>query len=212
MIRSTCIALSLALALPAFAAGEPDALTNPTMVMDSLTAESVAEIVRELGGQQVQVREGEGKKIVTFVDGTIPYNLGIVQCEIRPGKCVGLIMVVIVDGGKFSLENINARNKSDLFVSVAKFDETRTGIGRALLVDSGVTKKNIAMNIASFAGAVQLAIKTLNEQLIASGPGFQRAGLMQSPPARAVLLAPRDTARIIAAFDKPVATRLPGHR
>lgn len=213
MIRKTVFALAFAIATPALAADQPEPLTNPTMLMDSLTAEAIAEIVRELGGQQVQTREAEGKKIVTFVDGNIPYNLGVVQCEVRPGKCVGLIMVVIVEGGTFSLENINARNKSDLFVSVAKFDETRTGIGRALLVDSGVTKKNVAMNIASFAAATRLAIKSLNEQLIANAnPAFRPAALAGARPARAVLLSPRDTARLIAAFDKPYAAGLTGPR
>lgn len=64
---------------------------------------------------------------------------------------------------------------------IAKFDGTKTGIGRALLVDSGVTKKNVAINIATFAAAVQFAIKTLNEQVVA-GIGqsqFLRAG---TPP------------------------------
>lgn len=213
MFRKAALALAFAIATPALAADQPEPLTNPTMLLDSLTAESVAEIVRELGGQQVQTREADGKRIVTFVDGNIPYNLGIVQCEPRPGKCVGLIMVVIVEGGKFSLENINAQNKSDLFVSVAKFDETRTGIGRALLVDSGVTKKNVGMNIASFAAATRLAIKSLNEQLVASAsPAFRPAALAGARPARPVLLSPRDTVRLIAAFDKPHATGLAGPR
>lgn len=212
MIRTACIALSLALAAPVMAADQPDPLTNPTLVMDGVTAESAAEIMREIGGRDVQIRETETGKIVTFFDGNIPYNLGIVQCDIRPGKCIGLIMVVVVEGGNFSLETINTRNKSDLFVSVAKFDETRTGIGRALLVDSGVTKKNIAINIATFAGAVQLAIKTLNEQVVASigQPQLLRAG--STPRLRPILLPPRETARIIAAFDKPYATRLTGGR
>lgn len=214
MIRTACVALSLALAASAMAADQPEPLTNPTMLMDSVTAENVAEIVREIGGQDVQIRQVDNSSLVTFSDAGIPYNLGIVQCDVRPGKCVGLIMVVVVEGGKFSLETINARNKSDVFVSVAKFDETKTGIGRALLVDSGVTKKNIAMNIASFAGAVRLAIKTLNEQVIASAGQQQylRAGTASPAPFRPVLLPPRETARIIAVLDKPYATRLSGRR
>lgn len=214
MIRTACMALGLALAAPAMAADQPEPLTNPTMLMDSVTAESVAEIVREIGGQDVQIRQVDQSSVVTFSSAGIPYNLGIAQCDIRPGKCVALIMVVVMEGGQISLETINKRNKSDLFLSVAKFDETKTGIGRALLVDSGVTKKNIAMNIAVFAGAVQLAIKTLNEQVVASAGQQQylRAGTAPGSRLRPVLLPPRDMARLIAAFDMPHATRLSGRR
>ncbi|MDZ4867579.1 MAG: hypothetical protein SGI91_09675 [Alphaproteobacteria bacterium] len=212
MIRIVCIAVSLALAAPVIAAEPAEPVTNPTMLIDSVTAEGVAEIVREIGGQNVQIAQVDKSNVVTFSDAGIPYNLGIVQCDVRPGKCVGLIMVVVMEGGQISLETINTRNKSDVFLSVAKFDDTKTGIGRALLVDSGVTKKNIAMNISAFAGAVQLAIKTLNQQVVASTGQQQYLRAASAAPFRPALLPPHEAARIIAAFDKPYATRLLGRR
>jgi hypothetical protein len=215
MIRTALAALSLALAAPVMATDDlPNPVANPTLVMDSITAEDIAAIVRELGGQNVQIGQAEGRNVVTFSDGGVPYNLGIVQCDVRPGKCVGLILVVVIEGGQISLTTINTRNKSDVFLSVAKFDETRTGIGRAHLIDSGVTRNNIALNIAAFAGAVPAAIKTLNEQVVASAPQpqFLRANPASNPRFRPVRLPLRETVRIIAEFDKPYATRLSGRR
>jgi hypothetical protein len=89
----------------AVAAEPPDPpLTNPMTVWDSVTPEGVAETVRELGGQQVEVRGSGADKIVSFVDGNIPFNLAVTICDVRPGKCVGLVMLVIMDTGttKFS--------------------------------------------------------------------------------------------------------------
>jgi hypothetical protein len=200
-------------ATAAFAAGQAVAaeppeppLTNPMTLWDSVTPEGVAETVRELGGQQVEVRGTGADKIVSFVDGNLPFNLAVTICDVRPGKCVGLVMLVIMDTGttKFSLDALNAQGQKNVYVSVVKFEDNKFGIGHALLVDSGVTKKNVAMNIATFASSVREVLKGLSTQVVASnGAQFKPASL--GPALRPVFLNPTDTARYVQSIAKPFA-------
>lgn len=211
-MRKVCVTMTLAAALAAgqaVAAEPPEpALTNPMTLWDSVTPESIAETVRELGGQQVEIRGTGNERIVTFIDGTIPYNLAPAICDVRPGKCVGLIMVVIMDTGttKFSLDTLNTQNKANVYVSVAKFEETKIGIGHGLLVDSGVTKKNLALNIATFASTVRETIKALSNPVVASnGPEFRPTSFAQRPTLRPEFVNPVDLARYVQSVAKPLA-------
>lgn len=208
-IRAT-ITFAAALAAGQAVAAEPPEppLTNPTALWDSVTPESVAETVRELGGQQVEIRGTGNERIVTFVDGNIPYNLAPAICDVRPGKCVGLIMVVIMDTGtvKLSLDALNAQNKTNVFVSVAKFEENKIGIGHGLLLDSGVTKKNLAMNIATFASTVRDTIKALSTPVVASnGAEFRPTSFGPRPTLRPVFVNPAELARYVQSVAKPLA-------
>lgn len=214
MSRATLALLAgLAAALsPSLAEPPEPPITNPGAIVDNLTAENVSELIRELGGQQIETRDVEGKKLVTFMDGNIPYNLGIALCDIRPGKCLALSLAVVINPGttSYPLEIFNNFNKDNLFVTLIKLDSNRFGVGRVLLVDGGVTKKNLAINVASFALAFQEAMKYLSSQLVAGyqqNGTFQRAGFGTASP-RPVLATPQEMARIMETMTKQYKTTL----
>lgn len=211
-MRKVCVTMTLAAALAAgqtFAAEPPEPpLTNPTALWDSVTPESIAETVRELGGQQVQIQGTGNERFVTFVDGNIPYNLAPTVCDARPGKCVGLIMLVIMDTGtlKLSLDALNAQNKKNVYVSVSKFEESKIGIGHGMLLDSGVTKKNLAMNIVVFAGTVPETIKALSNPVVASNtPEFRPTSFGSRSTLRPVFVNPAELNGYVQLLAKPLA-------
>lgn len=214
-MRRVCFALAAAAAFTAgqAVAAEPPELplSNPNAVWDSISVENIAEILREVGAQQVEVHQDGANKVVTFVDGNLPYNLAPAVCQVRPGKCVGMILLVGLDMGttKIPLESINKQNSSNLFVSFSKPEDSKIVIGRALLVDGGATKKNVAMNIVVFAAVVPEAIKGLSAQVIASaGPQFKQTAYGARQPLRPVFLTPSEVARYSETFTKPFATGL----
>jgi len=179
---STVSAMALAafLAVPATNAAQEGSLnvTNPTQLVDSAIAEDLAQIVREINGQDVQVREANGKKGVTFKDGDIPYTMAPVFCDILPGKCLGFVMVVVVDNSelKFTLDTLNSANKGTSFLTFFKEESNKFTVGRVNLVDGGVTKKNIAINISLSAMEFRETMKRLQNQLTV---GYDRANPYQ---------------------------------
>lgn len=194
--------------------GDSFALTEPMSILDSVSAENVSEVLREMNAQQVQVHDVEGTKVVTFVDGNIPYNMVVTLCDVRPGKCVGLVVVVALETGtlKFPPELINSHNKDYPFVCVVQLDNQRIGMGHAFLVDSGVTKKNLAMNIGTFAASVRESMKYLTSQIVASNEAGTKAPFdkvkFNPGELRPVFLAKEEAARMANAVSEPVKERL----
>ena len=201
------------IAAPSFAAEPP--ISNPGAQMENLTVANVSEILTELGAQTVEPHETtDGKKIITFTDKGIPYNVGIV-CD--GGTCTGLVMIVAMaaGSGKYPLEMVNASNKENMLVTVTKLDEEKIGIGRVMVTDGGVTKKNVAINVATFVGAVQSTIKFLTSQLVAgiqqgSPATFQRAS-MDTTPLRPVALNSSEMGAIINAQHVLITRELTKH-
>ena len=184
----------------ALAAGLP--LIDPGAQIENLTPTIVAGLLAELGVQNVEQHNSNGKQIVTFVDAGIPYNLGLV-CD--ASACTGLFMVVGMNTGadKYPLEILNASNKRNALVTVTQEDD-KILIDRVLITEGSVSKKNIAINLVTFVGSVQETLKFLTSQLVAGyqqgGPAqYQRAslGLGMRPP-RPEFLSPQDMARAMA--------------
>jgi len=171
-------------------AAEPSDLTvsEPTTLIDSLNADMVSKLITELGGLKVQASEADGKKIITFMDGEMPNNIGIAACDIRPGKCVALVQLVIVTTGTADvpLDMLNKYNQDGLFLTAFKLDGNKIGFGRVLLVDGGVTKLNLAANITSFGATLDDALKQLRAQLVPTAqlekpPGTTAAAMAAAP-------------------------------
>jgi len=205
----------IALASPAFAAEAPQdpPISNPTQLIDHVTSENITEMVREMGAQQIETRDvGNGQKLVTFVDGSIPYNAGTVICDIRPGKCMALALAVMMDTGAttYSLDVLNAFNRDNLYLMLVKLEDGKIGFGRVTLVDGGVTKKNLAFNIASFAATLQQALQHLRSQLVAGvrQDGTFPAANLSGPEPRLVQATPEEMAKITAKMLKQYKTTL----
>lgn len=184
-------------------------LTNGTKMIDSVVAEDLAQTVREIGGGDVQIREANGKKGITFWDGENPYTMVPVFCDIQPGKCLGYVMVIVVDNTqlKFTLDTLNAANKSTSFLTFFQEEQGKFTVGRVNIIDGGVTKKNVAVNISVCAMEFREALKRLENQLTAGlSPQFQRVG---NGPVRVRAFAPSPdyVARIAAAMEKDYARR-----
>lgn len=202
-IAAVALAATLALAGAATAADQNEPpIANPDQVISSVSAESLAALVRELGAPQAEVRDaGGGEKIVVFSDGGIPYNLQAVMCDQpRPGKCIALALVVLLEtsAGGYSLEALNGVNKSNLYLTFFKVDSSKIGVGNLQLIDGGVTKRNLAINIASFIVTFRETLKGLQSQTVA---GLQQPGVFGQSPfqntsggplLRPILASPRD--------------------
>lgn len=197
LLSLTAIFAAIAFAGTAHAAG----LTDPTAIIENLTTENMTALVQELGGDQIQVNEGDGIKIIQFRSGSIPFNLAF-ACEKGTAVCVGLFMLVAIDPGTthYPLELFNTFNKDHPFVSAVALDGNKYGVGRMLLTDGGVTKRNIALNLATFSLAPEAIMKFLASQLVA---GYQQGGSARFLPAsmgttygRPVRLSPREFSEI----------------
>jgi hypothetical protein len=212
-MRKLCLSLAAAAvfaAAPALAADAPEPpITNPTSIVDSVGPDQFAEMMRELGAQQVQIREAEGQKIVTFFNGEVPYNVGFGLCDIRPGKCLALTMIVVINlgtGTAPALETLNAAN-GGMYVTAVRVDANRFAVGRVEIVDGGVTKKNLAINAGSFIATFQALMRGLNEQVVASVQ--PRSSYLSAPTRpRAVFATPREMARITKAMSANYAAYL----
>jgi hypothetical protein len=88
MKRALALAATLSLFMPTLGLAQSDdiKIANPTGIVDNLQAEEVKALVTELGAREAQVRDGDNNKVVTFVDGKLPYTFGIAGCDIRPAS------------------------------------------------------------------------------------------------------------------------------
>lgn len=150
-------------------AGGPS-LSNPKAIVDTVSAEAIQALVTEMGAKDAQVREGDAGKVVTFSDGSMPYVFGIAGCDVKPGKCMTLVMLAFVDMGASGITNdmINTRNSDSFFATSVKIDDKTIAFGRGVLVDGGVTRENLSLNIAIYASLVRDGIKHFSSQVVAS--------------------------------------------
>src|SRR5262249_14763399 len=149
-LSAACFVLSpLGMAIAVTAQAAELKVSEPATLIDSVTSEMVSKLVTELGGQKVQSSEADGKQIISFMDGDISNNIAIAACDIRPGKCLAMIQVVIVTTGgtDVPLDVLNKFNQDGLFLTAFKLDSSKIGFGRVVLVDGGITKMNLAVNI-----------------------------------------------------------------
>ncbi len=177
LLTMTAAALALAgLSSSAFAAEPP--ITNPNQLVENVTAESIGQLVTELGGQNVQIVDTGTTKVVTFQDGGSPYNFTPTGCD--QNVCTGLSLLVVVDNSTANLpaETLVNAAKENPLLSFFKVDNTKFAVGRIALVRGGVTKKHLAYELSLFVVAYREAREKLASALITNfvqpGP-FQRA-------------------------------------
>jgi hypothetical protein len=185
--------------LSSTAYAEDPPISNPNQMVESVTADSVSQLVTELGGQQVQIVDAGTSKIVTFRDGDTPYNFTPTGCT--QNICTGLSLLVVVDNSTAALpaETLVNASKENPLLSFFKVDGGKFGVGRITLVKGGVTKKHLAYEMSLFVAAYREAIQKLSTQLIAgvNRPGpFQRASIGNGP-LRAIRVPPALVAQLV---------------
>ena len=207
MRRALAFAAALSVFMPTLVLAQSDdiKIVNPKGIVDSLKAEEVKSLVTELGARDAQISSVENNKVVTFVDGKLPYTFGISGCEIRPGKCVSLVMLVFVEigGTSISTDMVNSRNKDSFFNTAIKVDEKVMAFGRGIIVDSGVTRKNLATNVVVYAAFVNEGIKHFSSQVVASNgfPGSTQNLSFANGTPRAVFPTPQQLNTALKAYD-----------
>lgn len=218
MMRRVFLGLAsaaLVLAAPVLAQSD-SSISNPTSIIDNANPEQVAELMRELGATNVEVRGSDAGKVVGFQVGVVPYNVGFSLCNVRPGKCLAMTTLVIVNSGEQPAPALDALNtvNGSMFVTLVRLDANRFAAGRVHLVDGGVTKKNLVVNIASFMLTFDEAMKTLNNQVVA---GIQPRGVHLSAPIRRTMprpvrATPEEIAHIANVMSAKYAATLPTTR
>jgi Putative bacterial sensory transduction regulator len=178
-------AVSLALS-PASLAAEP-ALANPGAVTEVFTTANVTEILTALGAQEVGVRDVNNRKIVDFKSGEARFHAGLNSCDDKIGGCYSMVMIVAFEGASpYSLESFNSFNREYPFVSATKLEGNVYAVTRMLIAQGGITKQNIAINLASFAQAPAVIGNHLASQVVAgvqqNGGRFQPVGLATGKP------------------------------
>jgi hypothetical protein len=181
---TTAVLASASLAFAgAAAAAEPaePPIANPDQIISSVTTESLADLLREMGAPQVEIREAGGQKVIVFSESGMPYNMQTAMCDLRPGKCIAFAVVALLETGTttVSLDSINSANKGNIYLTMFKLDGSKIGAGNMQLIDGGVTKRNVAINIASFIVTFRQLLKNMQGQTIA---GVQNNGIFGNGP------------------------------
>jgi len=178
-MRNALLGAALAAAITITPAVAAD-LTNPTANVEHMKAAEVAALLTELGAGEVQVVQDNGEQFILFKNGEIPFNVGFVACEGSTG-CLGMVLVVGFDFGttRYPMELFNSFNKEHPFVSAIQLDGGKFAVSRMVVTEGGVTKKNLATNIAGFASAPGSIMTYLSSQFVA---GYQPNGAAPFQP------------------------------
>ena len=163
VLLGAALAASIAIT-PALAAD----LTNPTATVEHMKPAEVAALLTELGAGEVQVLQENGEQFILFKNGAVPFNIGFVACEGQTG-CLGMVLVVGFDFGatRYPMELFNSFNKEHPFVSAIQLDGGKFAVSRMVVTEGGITRKNLATNIAAFASAPGSIMTYLSSQFVA---------------------------------------------
>ena len=207
LTAALAIAATALVALPASAETKEPPLSNPTQIYDGVSPEGMTALLTEIGAQKIQMLEAVGTtKRMVFFDGNVPYNVAFDMCDAASGNCSIVLLAVIMDGAPYSLDTVNQANDKNVFVTVVK-GGGKMAIGRSLMLAGGVTKKNLVINVATFALAFQQTMKSITEQVVASRgtPGVYLS--TQAPiPFRPMIATPEDIQKLKAALPMPATT------
>lgn len=203
-MAAAAMALSMGIA---HAAEEERTISNPTTVVQSVTADEVAGILRELGAANVTLGESEGEKVVSFTDGDVPFHIAITLCEkANPTKCIGLAQLTLIEDKKYAYSTLNKFNADTLTLTLFKTDEeTHVGLARIDFIDGGVTRERIANGILWYVAEVHETLTALTKQVVAdvnAGGKPNTLTMSGSTAIRAIAAKPELVARIVKAMGR----------
>jgi hypothetical protein len=187
-------------------AAEERTVSNPTTVVQNVTADDIAGMLRELGAADVTIGESEGEKIVSFTDGGIPFHIAITVCEkANPTKCVGLAQLTLIEDKNYSYPTLNKFNADTLTLTLFKTDkETHVGLARVELIDGGVTRARIANAILWYVAEVHETLTNLTKQVVAGVNADGKPNTLSGGTTiRSIAATPEIVARIVKAMGRP---------
>jgi hypothetical protein len=185
--KNTAFAVAAALAL--FAAP----VARAEDAKDFFTLEYVKEVATELGATNFEESKTEKAQLVKFEIGGMPIIVGLDLCKEVPG-CQGALLASAFKTGeqRYSLESLNAYNRTHPFAASIMFDNGTIAIGHAMYALGGITRDNFKANMAMFALLVPKFVEYMRAQLVASnGQGSVMRQVGYGPgDLRPVLLTP----------------------
>jgi hypothetical protein len=207
MLAAGALALMTGLAQ---AADDERNISNPTTVVQNVTADDVAGMLRELGAANVSIGESEKEKIVSFSDGGVPFHIAITVCEkANPTKCIGLAQLTLIEDKNYSYATLNKFNAETLTLTLFKNDkQTHVGLARIDLIDGGVTRERIANGILWYVAEVHETLDSLAKQVLADANANGKSDTLATA-IRPIAATPEVVARIVKAMgqtadDKPL--------
>lgn len=152
-------------------------ISNAAAVIDTLDVATVGGMIAELGEENVKSTEKDNERSVAFVDEGQPYTAVVTLCDFKPGKCLALVQVTMLNMGstKLTADQIVKIGSDNIFLTVFKPEEDNTiAFARVLMIDGGVTRQNLAINIENFVDTSRSTIRTLASKLTSSNqqPGM----------------------------------------
>jgi hypothetical protein len=187
------------------AAEEERKISNPTALVESVSADDIAAMLREMGGVDVKISDVKGEKVVSFKDGGVPFDIAITLCEKdAPTKCIGLAQLMMLQDKSYSYETLNTLNVETLTLTLFKKD-AYIGLARVELIDGGVTRERVSNAIAWYVAEVHDALKKLTQQVVA-GVGADgktnTLALDAATPPHPIKAAPETVVSIIKTMDR----------
>jgi hypothetical protein len=151
------------------AAEDERKVSNPTAVVQSITADDIAGILREIGGADVSISDAGAEKVVSFNDGGVPFSIAITLCEkVNPGKCYAFAQLMMLEDKGYSYATLNTLNVDTVTLTLFKNEkDAYVGLARIEIVDGGVTRERLANAITWYVVEVHDALQKLTQQVVA---------------------------------------------
>lgn len=190
-MRALLIATGLAILweIPTAIAG-PQQLADPNTVVQEISVNDFAALLTQIGATDVKADSAKG--IIEFTSGDAPHLVGL--C--RKASCPSMVLLTPFKG-EYPIEYLNRFNQNQDGATALRLEEGIYAFKRAVTLAGGVTRRNLAINIAAFANDTPEFAKYLNAQLVASKDGTQeRKG--KPPTVEQVGLTPADIEKVVA--------------
>jgi hypothetical protein len=211
MLAAAALALMTGLAQAA-PADDKRKVSNPTAVVQSITADDIAGILREIGGADVSISDVGGEngekseKVVSFNDGGVPFSIAITLCEkVDPGKCYAFAQLMMLEDKGYSYATLNTLNVDTVTLTLFKNEkEAYVGLARIEIVDGGVTRERLANAITWYVVEVHDALKKLTQQVVAgvSADGKTKALALDAAAPRPVKPGPEAITQMTNALER----------
>jgi hypothetical protein len=155
------VATTLALAALATPADARNVISDPAKIVESADAATIAAIVNEMGFAKAEIREDKGEKAVVFTYNEQPYIISVTGCD--TGKCESMIPIALVDTSPQTIttEQLVKITDDNIYLAAFKLDGNVVGFGHVVIMEGGVTRQNVAVNIADFIVTYEETLKKL---------------------------------------------------
>jgi hypothetical protein len=174
-------------------------VSQPEAVVEQLTMNDVAAIVKEIGGENVEAKVIGTIPVVLFKGGGSPFAIVLICDESNVCSKLAPIYDFAAD---YPLEYVNKFNKESDAVTVVRVKKGLYRVKQIIDMTGGVTRGNVAYSIVGFVNSMATTLQTLNSQLVAGLDGSDPALRAKETLWQAMVVAP-STDDIVASASRP---------